>query len=348
MLYLSIGGIRLKNIFRISFMLFIALFITACGSDTENTANDAENNDDESSGDLEKVNFVLDWTPNTNHTGIYVAQAKGFFEEEGLDVEIMLPGEVEANQLVATGKADFGVSYQERITMARSEDLPIVSVAAVIQHNTAGYASPVEKGVTGPKDFEGKKFGGIGTPIQEAIMRTIMANADADVDKVEFLNIGDSDWFTAVERDVDFSTVYYGWTGIEAELRDVDINMIYYTDFADELDFYTPVLTASEDLVENDPELARAFVHAASKGYEFAIENPDEAADILIESEPDLDPELVKESQAWLADRYQDDADQWGEQELDRWEKAIDFMVENEIIDKEISAEDAFTTEFLP
>lgn len=322
-------------------VLLLLLVVTACGAqDSDSKSQDGEA--------LEKVTFVLDWTPNTNHTGIYVAKEKGFFEEEGLDVDIMLPGEVGSNQLVASGQADFGVSYQERVIMARPEGLPIVSIAAVIQHNTAGYASPASKNITSPKDFEGKKFGGIGVPLQEMMMRTIMEEHGADVEKVEFVNIGQSDWFTAMEREVDFSTIYYGWTGIEAELRGLEINMMFYKDVSEGFNFYTPILITSEDMIEKHPDTVRKFVHAAAKGYEFAIENPSEAADILIESVPELNPDLVKRSQEWLADRYQDDADQWGIQELDRWVKPINHMYEAGIIDEKPDPEASFTNAFLP
>ncbi|HZG72342.1 MAG TPA: ABC transporter substrate-binding protein, partial [Chondromyces sp.] len=143
-------------------LLVAALFLVGCnGQDTA----DQEDNDSKKE-EKEKVSVVLDWTPNTNHTGIYVAQERGYFEEEGLDVEILLPGEAGADQLVASGKAEFGVSYQEGITQARVQDIPLVSIAAVIQHNTSGFASPVEKGIKEPKDFEGKTYGGWGSPIE--------------------------------------------------------------------------------------------------------------------------------------------------------------------------------------
>lgn len=330
---------KLKKCYLLIVLSILLVTIAGCGNNNTN-----ENNKDK----LTPVSFVLDWTPNTNHTGIYVAKEKGYFEDQGLDVEILLPGEVQANQLIATGKADFGVSYQERIIMARAEGLPLVSLAAVIQHNTAGYMSPVDREIETPNNFEGKKFGGIGVPIQEAMMKTIMEQNEADIDKVDILNIGDSDFFTAVERDVDFGTVFYAWTGIEAELRGLDMNMMYYIDVAEGLDFYTPVIATSEKMIKKDPDKVKAFIHAATKGYEYTIQNPSEAADILIAEEPDLSPELVKRSQEWLASRYQDDASKWGLQELDRWKIVIDFMTENEIIDQKIDAEDSFTTEFLP
>lgn len=141
------GGIIMKKVLHITLLACIIVILSSCVQEDE-----IENEDG-----LTSVSFVLDWTPNTNHTGIYVAKERGYFEDHGLDVEILLPGEVGANQLVASGKADFGVSYQERIPMARAEGLPLVSIAAVIQHNTAGYMSPVDKDITEPKDFEGDR-----------------------------------------------------------------------------------------------------------------------------------------------------------------------------------------------
>jgi len=337
------GEIKLKKVLQRFICSFILLTVVACGQGDAVESTGA-NKDDPSS----KVSFVLDWTPNTNHTGIYVAQEKGYFAEQGLEVEIMLPGEVGANQLIASGTADFGVSYQEGLTQARSEGLPLVSIAAVIQHNTAGYASPVDKNIAEPQDFEGAIFGGNGSPLEEAIMKTIMEEENADLDQVDFITLGDADFFAAVQRDVDFSLVFQGWTGIEAELRDVDLNMIYLADFSEQLDFYTPILATSEEMIESDPDTVTAFMEAAAEGYEYAIEHPEEAADILIEQEPDLDPDLVKKSQAWLSPRYQDDAEQWGIQEESRWQSFADFMVEHQIIEEPLDVEDAFTNQFLP
>jgi ABC-type nitrate/sulfonate/bicarbonate transport system substrate-binding protein len=297
---------------------------------------------------LKKVSVVLDWTPNTNHTGLYVAKDKGYFKEEGLDVEIIMPGEAGADQLVASGKADFGVGYQEAITQARIQGVPLVSIAAVIQHNTSGFASPVDKNIKSPKDFEGKTYGGWGSPVEKAVIASLMQKVNADVNKLKIINTGDTDFFTAVKRDVDFAWIYYGWTGVESELRNEKLNMIYLTDYSEKLDYYTPVLETNEKIIAKNPETVKAFLKAASKGYEFAIKNPDEAADVLIKAAPDLDPKLVKRSQEWLAPKYQDDAKQWGLQKQKVWENYASWMFENKLLDKKLDAEKAFTNEFLP
>lgn len=297
---------------------------------------------------LKKVSVVLDWTPNTNHTGLYVAKEKGYFEKQGLDVDIIMPGEAGADQLVASGKADFGVGYQEGVTQARVQDVPIVSIAAIIQHNTSGFAAPKDKGITKPEDFEGKTYGGWGSPVEEAVMGSIMKQEGADVKKVNFVNMGDTDFFTAVKRDIDFAWIFYGWTGIEAELRGEELDMMYVKDYSDKLDYYTPVLTTNESHIKDDPDTVKAFLKAATEGYEYSIEHPDEAGKILLKEAPDLDEELVMKSQEWLAPKYKDDAERWGEQKAEVWKNYADWMFDNGLLDKKLDSQKAYTNEFLP
>lgn len=324
-------------------MLAALLIISGCGSKEEN------NQTGESSGkQLKKVQLLLDWSPNTNHTGIYVARDKGYFAEQGLDVEIIMPGDDGANPAVAAGTVPFGVSYQETVTMARVEGLPIVSVAAVIQHNTSGFASPKEKGIDSPKKFEGMRYGGWGAPVEEAVIDSIMRTQDADIEKVELLSIGDGDFFTAVKRDIDFAWIFYGWTGVEAELRGEELNMVYLTDYSEKLDYYTPVIVTNEKMIAEEPKVVESFVAAVAKGYQFAIEKPEEAADVLIKAVPDLNEELVRASQKWLSPYYKDDAPRWGEQKLSVWQNYADWMHENKLLDGELDAEKAFTNQFLP
>lgn len=331
---------------RLLIALLASFVIAGCSNDQSSDQTKETKTNEETA--LKKVTVVLDWTPNTNHTGLYVAEDQGYFEEEGLDVEIIMPGETGADQLIASGKADFGVSYQESITQARIQEVPIVSIAAVIQHNTSGFASPAEKNIVSPKDFAGKSYGGWGSPVEESVIASLMKQENANPDDVSIINIGDTDFFTAVKRDVDFAWIYYGWTGVEAELRGEKINMIYLTDYSKNLDYYTPVLATNEDMIENNPETVKAFLKATSKGYQYSIDEPTKAADILIAAAPDLDADLVKKSQEWLASKYQDDAPRWGEQKLEVWENYATWMHENKLLEKQLNAKEAFTNEFLP
>ncbi|MFY0520632.1 ABC transporter substrate-binding protein [Lysinibacillus sp. UGB7] len=321
-------------------LILVAALLTLVGCN--------EKEDKKESNALKKVSVVLDWTPNTNHTGLYVAKKLGYFEEQGLDVDILLPGDAGADQLVASGKAEFGVSYQEAITQARVQQVPLVSIAAVIQHNTSGFASLAANGITSPKDFEGKTYGGWGAPLEQAVLQSLMQTENADVNKLDIVNAGDLDFFTMLQKDIDFAWIYYAWTGIEAELRGEKLNMMYLTDYSEQLDYYTPVLATNEKMISQNPDTVKAFIAAAAKGYEYAISQPKEAADILLEAAPDLDKELVHKSQEWLADKYRDDATQWGAQKLAVWKNYADWMTSNKVLEGEFNPEKAFTNDFLP
>lgn len=298
--------------------------------------------------DTGKITVLLDWVPNTNHTGLYAAQELGYYKDEGLEVEIFQAGDGGTAQLVAAGQADFAVSYQEEVTYARVEDIPVVAIAAVVQHNTSGFASPVERGINSPKDFEGKKYGGWGSPMEEAVLRAMMDKYDADFNKLEMVSIGSADFFTSVTKDVDFTWIYYGWDGVAAELKGINLNFVNLRKEESALDFYTPVIIASEETLAQNPDLVRRFLKAITKGYEYAIANPEEAAEFLLKASPELERELVVESQKYLSKEYQSDAPAWGPMKREVWESYAKWMYDRGLIENMIDADKAFTNEFLP
>ncbi|MET3211232.1 UNVERIFIED_CONTAM: ABC-type nitrate/sulfonate/bicarbonate transport system substrate-binding protein [Paenibacillus sp. PvR008] len=330
----------------------MALTLTACGGSTpsapQGAAPAADTQTSSPTKGLKDVKVVLDWTPNTNHTGLYVAKDKGFYEKAGLNVQIVQPGSGGADQMVASNAVPFGISYQEGVTQARTQGVPLVSIAAVIQHNTSGFAAPVDRGIKSPKDFEGKTYGGWGSPVEEAVMKSIMDADKGDVSKVKIINMGNADYFTAVKRDIDFAWVFYAWTGIEAELRGEPLDMLYVKDYSKSLDYYTPVIVSNEQTIKNDPELVKAFMDATAQGYEYTIAHPEEAADILIKAVPELDKKLVLASQKWLSPRYQDDATQWGVQKTEVWQNYSNWMYERKLLSRPLEVDKAFTNDFLP
>lgn len=296
----------------------------------------------------EKVTVTLDWTPNTNHTGLYAALDKGYFADEGLKVEIIQPPAGMGDQLVGSNQAQFGVSNQEAVTLARLEEIPVVSIAAVIQHNTSGFASLKSKGIKTPKDFEGKRYGGWGSPIEEATIKVLMDKYNADISKVEILTTGSADFFATSEANADFSWIFYGWDGIAAEVKGVELNYIELVQVDPILDYYTPVLITNEKTINDNPELVRKFLAAVTKGYEFAIANPDEAAEILLQNAPELDRDLVLASQRWLSDKYQADAPAWGGQKVETWRNYLGWLAANNLIEKTTDIDKAVTSDFLP
>lgn len=299
---------------------------------------------------LQPITVILDWTPNTNHTGLYVAKDLGYYEEVGLEVEIIQPSEADAANLISAGKGEFGVSYQEQVTFARTAETPleIKAVAAIIQHNTSGFASKEELNILTPKDFEGNQYGGWGSPMEQATLNAMMTNDGADYEKVELVDIGALDFFGAVETDIDFTWIFYGWDGVAAENKNFPINFIKLQDFDPALDYYTPVLIASDELINNDPELVSRFLEATKKGYDYCVTNPVESAESLLKEAPEIDRDLAIASQKYLANEYISDAKSWGVMKEEVWTNYSDWLLERELIPKALDVSEAYTNEFLP
>ncbi|RKP55388.1 ABC transporter substrate-binding protein [Cohnella endophytica] len=342
---------RNKTVKGLALTLLAGLLLAGCGNKEASNASGQSSQPasaSASAGALQEVTLVLDWTPNTNHTGLYVARDMGLWEKHGLKVNLIQPPEAGASALVANNTAEFGVGAQESMILAREQGLPLVSIAPIIQHNTSGFASPVDRNIKEPKDFEGKSYGGWGSPAEQAVIESMMNVQKANVSKVNFVSAGTADFFTAVKKGIDFEWIFYGWTGIEAELRKEPVNMVYLTDYSKQLDYYTPLLLTNEKMIKDKPDIVRAFLAGASEGYNYAIEHPDEAAEVLIKAEPEINADLVKASQKWLSPKYKDDAPRWGEQKREVWSGYGDWLKQNGLMKKDLNYDDMFTTEFLP
>ena len=318
-------------------LMLTALLLAGCGGGTE-TAEDG----------LTPLTVCLDWTPNINHAGLYVALANGYFAEEGLDVTITQPADNYALQLVAAGQADIGVSYQEEVTFARAEGIPVVSAAAVLQHNTSCFSAPAANGIKTLADMDGKTYGGWGGQVEDALLAWLEEEYDF-AEPVKNINIGTSDFFAATESgEIDFSWIFYGVTGVEAELRGVELDNIWIKDIDPALDYYTPVLAAEESWLDDNGDLARRFLSAAAKGYEFTAEHPEEAADILCAQVPELDAELVHAGIDWLADYYIAEAPCWGYQKAEIWQDFSKWLADRGLLDSGFDSSAAFTNDYLP
>lgn len=331
----------MKNVSMFLAAVMTILLMASCGQQDEQSSPD---NDEK-----KEVSIMLDWYPNTNHTGLYVAKDKGFFEQQGLEVKILQPGQnAGVDAMVASGEVNFGIGSQEGVTQARANDIPIVSVAAIIQHNTSAFAALKESGIESPTDFAGKTYGGWGSAFEESMIKAVMNQYDANFSEVEMVTLGISDFFQTIGRNADFMWIFYGWDGVEAERRGIDLNLMWLRDLHPALDYYSPVVMTNETMIQDDPETVRKFLQALSLGYDYAIKNPEESADILLKFNPELDQELVINSQKWLSPRYQDDANQWGVQKEEVWKRYADWMYEQGLIEKNIQPQKAFTNDFLP
>ena len=287
-----------------------AAALAGCG----NAAAPAGGSAGGASSNLKKITFALDWTPNTNHTGVYVAAARGYYKDAGLDVEIVQAPENGADALVATGEAQFGVSFQDTMaSYVSSEDsrLPVSAVAAIIQHNTSAIISRAEKGITHPAAMMDHTYATWEGPIEQGVIRRCVEADGGDFRRVQMIPSTVTDEVTALETDqVDTIWIYWAWAGVKCDLAGLDTNYFAFADIDPVFDFYTPVIIANNDFIADEPETAQAFIDATRRGYEDCIADPDAAADVLLEASPELDEELVRASQEYLADQYQADAAQ--------------------------------------
>ena len=324
--------------------LLASLALVGCSS-----SGDAGDSGDQKT--KKKISFVLDWTPNTNHTGVYVAKELGYFDEAGLDVEIVQPPDDGAEAMVGSGKAQFGVSFQDYLPPAFQGDkksIPVTAVAAVIQHNTSGIMSAKGGGITSPKGMEGKKYATWDLPIEKATLKQVVENDGGDFDKVELIPSTVTDESSALSsKSVDAIWVFYGWAGIATKLNGVETDYFAFKDIDPVFDYYTPVIAGNTDWMKQNPDTAKAFLSALKKGYEYAIANPDDAAQVLLKAAPELDEELVKESQKYMSEQYQADAKSWGFIDSARWNAFYNWINDKKLIDTEIPENTGFTNDYL-
>jgi len=296
------------------------------------------------------IRVLLDWTPNTNHTGLFVALDKGWFDEEGLSVTITQPPEDNALVLLAAQRAEFAISFQEWLgpAIARVRDsLPITTVAAIISHNTSGIISLKDSGIQRPADFSGRRFASWDIPVVTAIVQHIVEKDGGDFNSIRMIPNFATDVFSALQTDVDAIWIYYAWDGIAAEIKGLEFNYIDLGEFDSLLDFYTPILVTNSNWAAANPETVKKFMRAVSRGYNFAMENPHEAAEILLRHAPELDRQLVLRSQEYLQTRYQGSARRWGEIDPQRWGGFYHWMYEQGLLEVNIGT-GGFTNEYLP
>ena len=239
----------------------------------------------------ENITFVLDWTPNTNHTGLYVAIAKGYFADAGITVEVVQPPEDGAEMLVASGRAQFGVSFQDYMApgLGQATPLPVTAVAAVVQHNTSGIISRAGEGMDTPAGLAGKKYATWDLPVEKATMQQVVEADGGDFSAVELIPSTVTDEVSALRSgSVDAIWVYYGWAGIACEVAGLETDYFAFADIDPVFDFYSPVVIANNTYLKDHPEKAKAFMKALAQGYTFAAEHPEEAAKILMEAAPEL------------------------------------------------------------
>ncbi len=332
-------------------LVVAAVTLAACGGGAGSSSQPPTDADiaSEDAAELQPVTVMLDWTPNTNHSGLYLAEQNGWYADVGLDVTIIQPGEQGGLPALASGDVEFAVTVQEALTAARAQGAPIVSIAAIIASNTSSMVALADEGIDTPADFEGHRYGGFGGDLEIELVRALVECDGGDPDAVEFVEVGNVDYRAGLERDFyDFVWIFDGWDGIRLERAGLDITSVRFADHFDCIpDWYTPLLATSEQMLAERPGAVRDFLAATAKGYERAIDDPDAAADALLAGAPELDDELVRASADYLAGRYAPDGP-WGVQDAAVWDGFTGFLRESGILQADIDVDAAWTNRFLP
>ncbi len=323
----------------------LVLVVAACSDASPDSSGNGKDQD------LRRFTVVLDWTPNTNHAGMYVAAAKGWYRDAGLDVRFVEPGDSTSLQLLAAGKGDIAVSIAEEVVPARAKGLPVQSVAAIVAHNTSSLISLASDGITRPRDLEGKTYAGYGGQLEKALLDALVTCDGGDPSKVRMVDVGDVDFRIGLERDqYDVVWVFDGWDKIRlAEVDGLKVATIPFIDHTDCIpDWYTPVLAASTKTETTRSDDLRSFLAATARGYRSAMSNPQGAADDLLAAAPDLDRDLVERSARYLATRYADDPARWGHQDAAVWSRFNTFLRDAGLVEDEVDPATLWTDDFLP
>ncbi|WP_417118638.1 ABC transporter substrate-binding protein [Olsenella phocaeensis] len=319
-----------------------SLVLAGCGACTAAPAADTK--------EKTKVTFCLDYTPNTNHTGIYVAQHEGYFDEEGLEVSIVQPAEDTAETMIGSGQAQLGVSYQDYIAnvLSNSPDLPVTAVAAILQHNTSGIMSRKEDAITSAKGMEDHVYATWDMPIEQATIKDVVEADGGDYSKVRMVPYAVNDEIAGLRANMfDTVWVYEGWAVQNAAVQGYDVNYFSFIDMDEVFDFYTPVIAANPEFASKNPDVVKAFLRAVRRGYEYAVKDPDSAADLLCAEVPELDAALVRQSQSYLKDQYVADAASWGVIDKARWARYFQWLNDNGLVANKIDVDAGWTADYL-
>ena len=339
---------KFKKIIALLLALSLVCAFAACAKTNSDDASD------DTTKKLKDVTLCLDWTPNTNHTGFYVALQKGYYKDAGLNVSIVQPPENGATEACSAGQAQFAIDAQDTIASAFTSATPmqVTAVAALIQHNTSCVMSKKGAGIESPKGLEGKTYLTWDSPIELAMLENVVKADGGDWSKVKRIPNTVTDEAQDVKQNPDHAIwVFDGWGGINAQVNNVEVDKFFFKDLNPTFDYYTPILIANNDLIKNDPETVKAFLYATKKGYEYAIENPDEAAQILIDGDDTGSlkgsEELVKASQKYMVDQYIADASKWGYIDPARWNAFYNWLGEEKIVEEKIPENTGFTNDYL-
>lgn len=290
--------------------------------------------------ELKELDVVLDWYPNALHAFLYVAMEKGYYEEEGLKVNIRFPSNAnDAISLVAAGQADIGLYYQQDVIQARADqNVPVKSIGAVVQGPLNIVLSLEEKGITSPEDLVGKTIGYAGTELSEALIRSIMENTGTDYSDVTMIDVGFDLMSSMTTGNVDATIgCLVNHEVPQMEEKGFAVNWFELDDYGVPT-YYEGVFLANDKTIENDTETLSAFLRASDRGFADMKEDPEAALEILLNNQNEenfpLSETVEQKSMETLLPMMETETADFLSQSDECWQENMDWMVLEGLIEK--------------
>ena len=330
----------IKKILALFISVITAFSFVGCGNSSNNQTSTDGNTE------LEKFSVVLDWYPNAVHGFIYNAIEKGYYEEEGLDVQIYFPANVnDAISLTAAGKADVGIYYPNDIIRAiANEDIPVKSVGTIVQSPLNVIVSLKDKNITSPKDFVGKTIGYSGTEFNEALIKTMMESVGASMDDVTLIDVGFDLMTSMTTGKVDATIgclVNHEVPALEEE--GFEVNYFFPTEYGVP-NYSELVFVAGNNNINENSEKIEKFLRASQKGFEDMKNDPQGTLTTLLENQNEenfpLSEGVEQRSIDVLLPLMENENAKFLTQNKELWQNDINWLKEQGLINKEITVED--------
>ena len=287
--------------------------------------------------ELIDISLALDWYPNSNHAGIYYGIENGYFEENDINVDVYTPSDpASILQTVASGRDEFGISYQPDLLLARSEGIPVVAVHSIVKRPLNSIMTLGDSGIDNPSKLKNKTIGYPGIPLNIGILSSILEEQDLTIDDIELVDVG-FDLVPALlsERVDAVIGAFWSHESILIELEGREVNILKFEEWGIPK-YHELVLVTSEEYFKNNEEIVEKFVDAFSRGYEKSIENNDESMEALIAAFPEVNIELETQGIKLLTPLWQESFDSDG---MDNWNKFGDWMKDKGLIRESLDVE---------
>jgi ABC-type nitrate/sulfonate/bicarbonate transport system substrate-binding protein len=342
-------------------LLLVAALVAGCGSSGSSSGPPVSPgvSSPADSATPATVRLALDWTPNTNHTGFFVARAKGWYTEAAIDLRILPYATATPETLLAAHQAECGISFQDSLTFAAAAGADIVSVAAILQKTASAIGVLADGPIQRPRDLDGRTYAGFGYPNEAPTLKAVI-KADGGRGEFTTATLDAAAYEALYSKRADFTIPFTAWEGVEAAQRGIKLRYFQFADYGFP-QFYQVVLACDRQWLGANPDAARRFVTATARGFQLAAEQPDEAAAILLAENPgvfDANKELPKASQRFLADGgyLLDSQGRFGRQTLEQWTAYSRFLYEQGLLvdsagkplPKPLDYGRLFTNDFLP